>query len=90
MTDIATFIAQRQPKDRTAEGLLGEKSVNYNDLTIYTEAALGPIGTFVEMPYRSLNGELVGHAAGFAPASPDLEDVYFGVLRGLGLDRKAA
>lgn len=29
-------------------------------------------------------------AAGFAPASPDLEDVYFGVLRGLGLDRKAA
>jgi len=29
-------------------------------------------------------------AAGFAPASPDLEDVYFGVLRGLALDRKAA
>jgi len=28
--------------------------------------------------------------AGFAPASPDLEDVYFSVLRGLTLDRKAA
>jgi ABC-2 type transport system ATP-binding protein len=28
--------------------------------------------------------------AGFAPAAPDLEDVYFSVLRGLTLDRKAA
>jgi len=28
--------------------------------------------------------------AGFAPASPDLEDVYFSVLRRLTLDRKAA
>jgi ABC-type multidrug transport system ATPase subunit len=28
--------------------------------------------------------------AGFAPASPDLEDVYFSVLRGLTPDRKAA
>jgi ABC-2 type transport system ATP-binding protein len=29
-------------------------------------------------------------APGFAPASPDLEDVYFSVLRGLTADRKAA
>jgi ABC-type multidrug transport system ATPase subunit len=29
-------------------------------------------------------------SSGFAPAAPDLEDVYFGVLRGLALDRKAA
>ncbi len=47
-------------------GLLGESSVNYNDLWLYTEAALGNIGTFVYMPYRSLDGELVGHAAGFS------------------------
>ncbi len=46
-------------------GLLGERRVNYNELYMYTEAALGNIGTFIYMPYRSLDGELVGHAAGF-------------------------
>lgn len=42
-----------------------ERNINYNDLSVYTEIATNYIAGFVEMPYRSLNGELLGHAAGF-------------------------
>jgi hypothetical protein len=46
-------------------GLLGEKSLDYNDLNLYTEAAYGNYGAFVEMPYRWLQGDVVGNTNGF-------------------------
>jgi hypothetical protein len=58
-------------------GLLGERRVNYNDLFMYTEAALGNIGTFVYVPYRSLDGELVGHAAGFSDVQVGTKTLLF-------------
>ncbi len=48
-----------------APGVLGETNVNYNQLSLYTEGAIGNIGTFVEMPYLSLDGDVMGHAANF-------------------------
>jgi hypothetical protein len=42
-----------------------EKRLNYDQLSLYTEVATGKISFFVDMPYRSQEGEETGNAAGF-------------------------
>jgi hypothetical protein len=42
-----------------------EKNLSYNDLSVYTEVATGLISFFVDVPYRSIDGDITGHAAGF-------------------------
>jgi hypothetical protein len=44
---------------------LAETRLKYNDFNMYTEAAAGKIGVFVEMPYRSVDPDNEPHAAGF-------------------------
>jgi hypothetical protein len=43
----------------------GEKSVDYDDLRLYTEAAAANISLFVELSYRAITPDLAPHAAGF-------------------------
>lgn len=47
-------------------GVLGESSLRYNELTLYTEAAVGAGGVFVAMPYRAVYPETYAFGAGFA------------------------
>jgi hypothetical protein len=56
---------------------LGERRVNYNDLSLYTEGATGLLGVFVEMPYRSTNPELTPHHAGFADMNLGTKSLIF-------------
>lgn len=42
-----------------------ETSLDYDELTYYTEAAHGNFSAFTEIPYRSLDADVNGHAAGF-------------------------
>ncbi len=44
---------------------IAENRLNYNDISLYTEAATGRVGVFVETPYRSIDPDVVPHAAGF-------------------------
>jgi len=54
---------------RSGGGGLGpatsERSIDYHELSLYTEAAHNGFGAFVEVPYRSIYPENQGHLAGF-------------------------
>lgn len=43
----------------------GEKRLDYNDLSLYTETAAALISLFVNLPYRSINPEVDNGASGF-------------------------
>jgi hypothetical protein len=45
---------------------LGERRVDYHELSMYTETATGPAGAFVSIPYRALHPEDTAQAVGFA------------------------
>jgi hypothetical protein len=62
---------------KLAAPLVGEQKVNYDDLTIYTETALGGFSTFVEMPYRSLDPTLAPHASGFTDMNVGTKSLIF-------------
>lgn len=53
------------PADATNAGYKGETFVDYDELSLYTEAAFGRFGTYVIMPYRAVSPELNNYAAGF-------------------------
>jgi hypothetical protein len=55
----------RLPANATNAGFRGETFVDYDELSLYTEAALGRFGTYVIMPYRAVSPELNNYAAGF-------------------------
>ena len=55
----------------------GEKSLRYNELSMYTEAATGLIGVFTEIPYRSIDPELANHAAGFGDITVGTKTLLF-------------
>lgn len=50
---------------KSAQLYFGEIKLNYNDLSVYTEIATNFLSFFIEVPYRSIDPELVAHAAGF-------------------------
>jgi hypothetical protein len=58
------------PKPPT--NVLGERGLHYNELSIYTEAAAGNAGLFIELPYRAVYPDRYPFAAGFT-------DMNFGV-----------
>jgi hypothetical protein len=48
------------------KGFLGEASLRYNDLDIYTETLIVPkLSLFFEMPYRNIDPQVDNHAANF-------------------------
>jgi hypothetical protein len=60
------------PKVPTAaanQGFKGEVKLDYNDLTLITEAAKGAFGLAIEMPYRSIDPQIDPHAANFGDMS---------------------
>lgn len=50
---------------RPTAPLLGELGVDYHEMSLYTEAAHGNFGMFVEIPYRSIDPVAAPQAAGF-------------------------
>ncbi len=44
----------------------GRSRLRYMEFTYYTEAAAGPFGAFVEIPYRRVENEVYKHESGFA------------------------
>jgi hypothetical protein len=54
---------------RPPSGILGERGLNYNDLSLYTEAATGSASLFTEMTYRSISPVFDAYASGFADMS---------------------
>lgn len=68
--DKAEFYFARGDGNGKGPNVFG-RSIDYKELSLYTEAAAGPIGVFVEMPYRNVQvnnpvaGEFAGHS-GFA------------------------
>lgn len=60
-SDVKTGLASGGPCPRpnTPRGPgCAERSVYYRDVAVYTEAAIGKIGAFVEIPYRRVDAEL--------------------------------
>ncbi len=55
----------------------GERSLNYDELSLYTEAAAGNASFFVEVPYLSTNPYYTGHHAGFANMNLGTKSVLF-------------
>ncbi|QDU94136.1 hypothetical protein [Lignipirellula cremea] len=41
------------------------RTIDYHELSMYTETALGGFGAFIETPYRSIYPDNAGHSAGF-------------------------
>jgi hypothetical protein len=51
--------------------------VNYNDLSLYTEAATGKVSVIFEMPYRSVDPEFAPHEAGFGDMNIGMKTLLF-------------
>jgi hypothetical protein len=51
---------------RPPRGFLAERSLGYNDLSLYTEAAIPRASLFVELPYRSISPAVDPSTANFA------------------------
>jgi hypothetical protein len=62
---------------RPPNGAKGEAAVNYNELSIYTEAATATGGLFVEMPYRAVYPEQYNFGAGFGDMNMGLKSLFF-------------
>jgi hypothetical protein len=62
---------------RPTAPLLGEPRVDYNELSLYTEAAVGNLGVIVELPYREVEPEVASHASGFADMSVGTKTLLF-------------
>jgi hypothetical protein len=57
---------------------LAETAVRYNDLSLYTETAIGTAASFfVEIPYRSLDPEVNNHSSGFGDMNLGTKAVLF-------------
>jgi hypothetical protein len=65
----------RGPKP--AGPFLGETRLNYNDLSLYTEAATGKIGVIFEMPYRMIQPERDSSAGGFGDMNIGMKTLLF-------------
>ncbi|HMP60085.1 MAG TPA: transporter [Gemmatales bacterium] len=55
----------RLPGAATDAGFLGETHLDYNELSLYTEAAMGNFSVYFVQPFRSVSPELNNYAAGF-------------------------
>jgi hypothetical protein len=56
---------------------LGESGVDYHHMSLYTEIAHGKFGVFFEMPYRSVDPEVMPEAAGFSDMSVGTKSLLF-------------
>jgi hypothetical protein len=62
---------------RPTAPLLGEPSVDYDELILYSEAAVGNVGVIFELPYRSVDPEVAPHASGFADMAVGTKTLLF-------------
>lgn len=56
----------RRPVTKNGKPIYGERTINYDQLYVYMEAALKGFSFFTEVPYRSTSPDLTAHHAGFA------------------------
>ncbi|MCI0377377.1 MAG: hypothetical protein L0215_07215 [Gemmataceae bacterium] len=54
-----------------------ERSLNYNEISMYTEIAAKGASAFVNIPYRSINAEVNPHSAGFSDMSVGAKTLLF-------------
>ena len=54
------------PTTRRGKPVYGERTLSYDQLYVYIEAALPRFSFFTEVPYRSTSPDLTAHHAGFA------------------------
>jgi hypothetical protein len=57
--------------------LLGETRVDWNQFSVYTEAASGAIGVFTDIPYRSVSPDNAAFGAGFADMTVGTKSLLF-------------
>ncbi|MBI3823699.1 MAG: transporter [Planctomycetes bacterium] len=55
----------------------GEKGLKYNQLTMYTETAIGGFSTFTSIPYLAMDPILASHAAGFGDMTVGTKSLLF-------------
>jgi hypothetical protein len=58
-------------------GFRGETSLDYNDISMYTEIASGNFSASVDVPYRSIDPQQANHAAGFGDITIGTKSMLF-------------
>lgn len=56
---------------------LGIASVDYDEMSLYTEAAVGNLGVIAEFPYRSVDPDGASHASGFSDMTVGTKTLLF-------------